>query len=66
MMPRTSSPSSNGPQTSSPGSPDMPCRSARTFRPPMEISPMWKNLISGTGPPFSFSSSCGAFGPWIW
>ena len=27
---------------------------------------MWKNLISGTGPPFSFSMTFQAFGPWIW
>jgi hypothetical protein len=29
----------------------------------MLMTPMWKNLISGTGPPFSFSITCGAVGP---
>ncbi len=27
---------------------------------------MWKNFTSSTGPPFSFSMICQAFGPWIW
>ena len=35
----------------------MPWCSARTFRPAIVISPMLKNLISGSGPPLIFSSS---------
>src|SRR5215207_6525220 len=42
---RTSSPSSYGPQISIPVAPAMPWRSARTFRPPMLMWPIWKNLM---------------------
>ena len=48
---RTASPSSHGPNSSQPGWPTMPCRRARTCRPPMVNTSMWKNLISGTGLP---------------
>ena len=44
----------------------MPWCNARTFRPAMVISPMLKNLISGSAPPAAFSSVCIAVGPWTW
>ena len=58
--------SSYGPNTSRPGWPDMPCRSAATFLPLMVMKSVRKNLMSAIGPPFSFSITCEAFGPWIW
>ena len=50
-------PRSYGPQISSPGAPAMPCRRQRTLRPLMLIASMLKNLMSGSGPPLSFSST---------
>ena len=44
----------------------MPWRRQRTLRPLMLIASMWKNFTGGSGPPLSFSSTCAAFGPWIW
>ena len=44
----------------------MPWRSVRTRSPPTFISAMRKNLSCSTGPPFTFSITCQAFGPWIW
>ena len=55
-----------GPKISRPGTPDMPWCSARTWRPAIVIQSMLKNLVSGSGPPFSFSSTSSAFGPCIW
>ena len=43
----------------------MPWCSARTLWPAMVISPMLKNLISGSGP-LVFSSTFSAFGPCTW
>ena len=62
----TSSPSAHGPKSSSPGTPDMPWCNARTVWPAIVISPMLKNLISGSGPPVTFSSTFIAVGPWTW
>ncbi len=44
----------------------MPWRSVRTFCEPTFISPMRKNLTCSSGPPWTFSITCQAFGPWIW
>ncbi len=49
-----------------PGAPDMPWCSARTVWPPIVSSPMLKNLISGSEPPFAFVSTFSAFGPCTW
>ena len=44
----------------------MPWCSARTLWPAIVISPMLKNLISGSGPPVAFSSTSSAVGPCTW
>jgi hypothetical protein len=44
----------------------MPWRSVRIVLPAIFMVAMWKNLTSGSGPPFSFSITFQAFGPWIW
>jgi hypothetical protein len=63
IAPSTSSPSAHGPNSSNPGIPAMPCRSARTRCPAMTNSVMLKNPTFGSGSPVSFSSSGTAFGP---
>ena len=65
MAVRISSCSAYGPQISSPGAPDMPCRSVRTVLPAILMVDMVKNFSCSSGPPFSFSMMAQAFGPWI-
>ena len=55
-----------GPKSSRPGTPDMPWCRARTWWPAIVIQSMLKNLVSGSGPPLTFSSTLRAFGPCTW
>jgi hypothetical protein len=66
MATLTAFPSSHGPESSMPGIPAMLWRMARTLPPAMDSQPLWKNLISGSGPRWSFSRSAGALGPSTW
>ena len=57
---------SYGPHSSRPGAPAIPWRSVRTCCPATFIVLIRKNLTSSSGPPFTFSRTGHAFGPWIW
>src|SRR6185369_4829352 len=46
---RTVSASAHGPNSSQPGCPTIPWRSARTLQPPTSTVLIWKNLMSGIG-----------------
>src|ERR687892_58451 len=63
---RTSSPSSQGPKSSQPGCPTMPCRNAPAVLPAIVTAVVWKNSSSGGGSPSAFSITCIALGPCTW
>ena len=63
---RTRASSSHGPNSSQPGCPAMPWRSARTVVPAIVTVVMWKNLSSGGCRRAASRSRCIAFGPCTW
>jgi hypothetical protein len=62
----TAGSSSHGANSSQPGCPTMPCRSARTCFPAISTVVMLKKRSSGGVPPSAFSITAIAFGPCTW